>query len=405
MPDFYQTGSITTLPMLRERQEIRLDADLYEIRESRPMALILPCLSLELEHKGLDDVVRELGQVNYLTDIAVSIAAPDRDTYLKVANKFNGISTQSGEPPQFVWVDGPGVQSLVRELESEGFDLGQEGKSLSVWLAMGCLLLQSPIEVVATHDCDIKDYDRDLLARLLYPAAHPSLDYTFVKGYYPRFGDFLYGRVTRLLMFPLLQALKEVLPHNSLLEFMNSFRYPLAGECSMKFDFISRSNISRGWGVEISTLGEVFERVDVEEVCQVDLGPNYNHRHRELSPQNPNEGLHRMAIDVCKELFAMILGRSVEGALINHVREAYTRQAYGSIYRYRDLAAFNDLSFDVALEKETIDIFSRALFRAGQELSENRHSELKPANWKQIMVKLPNFLGKFGQTITEEAPR
>ena len=101
----------------------------------------------------------------------------------------------------------------------------------------------------------------------------------------------------------------------------------------------------------------------------------------------------------------MILGRSVEGALINHVREAYTRQAYGSIYRYRDLAAFNDLSFDVALEKETIDIFSRALFRAGQELSENRHSELKPANWKQIMVKLPNFLGKFGQTITEEAPR
>ena len=173
----------------------------------------------------------------------------------------------------------------------------------------------------------------------------------------------------------------------------------------MKFAFISRSDISRGWGVEISTLGEVFERVDVEEVCQVDLGSNYNHRHRELSPQNPNDGLHKMAIDVCTELFAMVLGRSVGGTLISHVREAYTRQAYGNIYRYRDLAAFNDLSFDVALEKETIEIFSRALFRAGQELSENRRSELNPANWKQIMVKLPNFLGKFGQTITAEAPR
>ena len=37
---------------------------------------------------------------------------------------------------------------------------------------------------LAIHDCDIVTYDRSLLARLLYPVAHPQFNYEFCKGYY-----------------------------------------------------------------------------------------------------------------------------------------------------------------------------------------------------------------------------
>ena len=65
--------------------------------------------------------------------------------------------------------------------------------------------------VIALHDCDIRDYDRVLLARLCFPIANPNLSYEFAKGYYSRVTDRLYGRVTRLFMTPLLRAMKSVL--------------------------------------------------------------------------------------------------------------------------------------------------------------------------------------------------
>lgn len=405
MADFYQTGLITTLSHLKDGQGPRLERVLDGLKEERPMALVLPCLSLELEYEGLGGVARELTKVNYLSRIVVSVSAPNRRTFLSVASKFEGVLTHSGEPPTFIWVDGPGISALCLELRRKGFNTGQLGKTLSVWLAHGWLLLKGSLEVVATHDCDIEGYDRELLARLLYPAADPKLDYDFVKGYYPRFGDCLYGRVTRLLVFPLLQAMRKVLPPSLLLEFIACFRYPLAGESSMKFDFISRSDISQGWGLEISTLAEVFENIEPEGVCQVDLGSNYNHRHRELSPENPDDGLHKMAIDVCKALLVALVDRTAKGALLGDIEEAYARFASGTIRRYRDLAVVNGLAFDVDREKEAVNTFSKALIRAGTELAGKCSSEPDRANWGQIMVKLPNFLGRFGETIEAEAPR
>ena len=65
--------------------------------------------------------------------------------------------------------------------------------------------------MVAVHDCDIRDYARELLARLCFPTVHPNLNYEFAKGYYGRVTDRLYGRVTRLFMTPLLRAMKSVL--------------------------------------------------------------------------------------------------------------------------------------------------------------------------------------------------
>ena len=72
-----------------------------------------------------------------------------------------------------------------------------------------------------------------MLARLFYPVAHPAFSYQFCKGYYFRLAEGrLKGRVSRLLVTPLLRALKIVLGSSEYLEYLDSFRYPLAGEFS-----------------------------------------------------------------------------------------------------------------------------------------------------------------------------
>ena len=49
------------------------------------------------------------------------------------------------------------------------------------------------------------------------------MNYEFAKGYYSRVTDRLHGRVTRLFMTPLLQAMKAVLGPIPLLEYLGSF--------------------------------------------------------------------------------------------------------------------------------------------------------------------------------------
>ena len=94
---------------------------------------------------------------------------------------------------------------------------------------MGYVLATGKAESVALHDCDILTYDRGLLARLIYPVANPLFNYEFCKGYYARVADGkINGRVSRLLVTPLIRALQKVVGHNEYLEYMDSFRYPLA---------------------------------------------------------------------------------------------------------------------------------------------------------------------------------
>mgnify|MGYP000355571150 CR=1 FL=1 len=73
-----------------------------------------------------------------------------------------------------------------------------QGKSKNMWTCMGYLIACADTSVMAIHDCDILTYEREMLARLVYPVANPSFPYQMSKGYYPRIGgDKLNGRLPR----------------------------------------------------------------------------------------------------------------------------------------------------------------------------------------------------------------
>ena len=199
MADFHQGGVITTLHRLGPPNVDRLEAELLRHSRTRPIALVLPCLISELRGPGLKGIVDTLRKVPYLRQIVVSISGTeDRGGYDEMRSFFDGVTTVDGAPPTLVWNSGPRVEALYDTLREEGLDPGVGGKGRSTWLAFGYVLAAHRARVIATHDCDILDYRRDLLARLCYPTANPNMSYEFAKGYYSRVSDRMHGRVTRL---------------------------------------------------------------------------------------------------------------------------------------------------------------------------------------------------------------
>ena len=212
MADFHQTGVITSLHRLGKPDLPRLERELMHYAEERPIALVLPSLYSEIHGPALKRIVEELIQVPYLTQCVLSLSGPAGPAeYRKFRELVEPIRSMDDEPATVIWNQGPRIQALIQRLRDEGLDPGSEGKGRANWLAYGYVLATHRARVVATHDCDILDYDRDLLARLVFPTANPNMSYEFAKGYYSRVSDRMHGRVTRLFMTPLIRAMKSVL--------------------------------------------------------------------------------------------------------------------------------------------------------------------------------------------------
>ena len=134
------------------------------------------------------------------------------------------------------------------------------------------MLATDRADAIALHDCDIVTYDRSLLARLIYPMANQQFSYQFAKGYYPRIAnESLNGRVTRLLVTPLIRSLEQVAGESEYLTYLDGFRYPLAGEFSFRRDVIPDIRMPSDWGLEMGTLSEMFRNYSNNKLCQVDI--------------------------------------------------------------------------------------------------------------------------------------
>ena len=70
--------------------------------------------------------------------------------------------------------------------------------------------------------------------------------------------------------------------HN-FLEYLDSFRYILAGEFSMRADLARINRIPGDWGLEMGVLAEVYRNCSLRRICQVEITDFYEHKHQPLS--------------------------------------------------------------------------------------------------------------------------
>lgn len=244
------------------------------------------------------------------------------------------------------------------------------GKGRNAWYCFGYAIASGRVEAMALHDCDIITYDRKMLARLLYPVADPRLNFTFCKGFYYRATeDYLSGRVTRLLISPLLRALKAFFGPVEYLEYLDSFRYLLAGEFSMRVDVAKTIRIPSNWGLEVGILSEVLRNNALNRICQVDIADRYDHKHQPLSPDDPESGLPRMSVDISRAIFVKLASYGIEFSegMFRSIKATYFRIALDLVAQYHADAVVNGLSVDQHKEEAVVDLFSQNIYKAGEE--------------------------------------
>jgi glucosyl-3-phosphoglycerate synthase len=401
MSDFSQTGAIATLHRLGQPNLARLEADLENFSLETPITLVLPCHVRELGTRALKLILRELKSVTYIKQIVVGI---DGATQQRSWKKARTLFRQLPQRPTLLWNDGPRMQQLFQKIEDANLSAGQGGKGRNVWICFGYVLASEQTRMVAVHDCDILTYNRELLARLCYPVAHPSLGFDFCKGYYARTSDRLNGRVMRLMLTPMVHALRSILGPHPFLTYMDAFRYPLAGEFSMDVDLVRRARIPHDWALEVGLLAEIFRNCAPRAICQSDLCDNYDHKHQELSPRDADKGLNKMAVDIAKSFFRRMAGEGIklDAGLFDTLLSAYMRQAEDTLRFYGADAAINGLHFPRHEEETAVTTFVRSIRVAAKAfLDDPLWSPLIP-NWNRIQSALPSFFDELNDAVKRD---
>tara|TARA_X000000950_G_scaffold100633_1_gene127212 strand:- start:1292 stop:2506 length:1215 start_codon:yes stop_codon:yes gene_type:complete len=389
MSDFHQNGFITTFHNFRTKDLNLIESELNEFSKVRPMQLLLPSLYSELSGSALPDIIEKLKKVSYLKQITIGLDNANKKEFLHAKKFFS----QLPQKVRIVWHNGPNMMAVSNLLRENGLDNSNPGKGRNVWYCMGYIYGLKNCEAVALHDCDILTYDTEMLARLFYPIANPAYNFYFCKGYYSRIAEGkMNGRVGRLLVSPLISAMKKMNHNNSsYLDFLSSFRYTLAGEFSFRRRLIRDVRIPSDWGLEVGILSEIQRNFANNMVCQVDIADKYDHKHQSISFDDPEKGLSKMSIDIIKTLIRKQASQGIgyNRDTLRALKATYYRTALDYISSYSYDAEMNDIKLDINTEESYVELFSENIMKAGERVLDNPVKLNLMPNWSRVRSAVP----------------
>jgi len=401
MADFFQNGVITTLQRLGNRTLEDLEKELNTYASRHPMVLLLPALYSEFETPAMHKIIEELKYVTYLQKVILGLDCATKEQFEEVKKLMSVLSCEV----DVLWNDGPRIQSLYAELTAEGFSgLDRAGKGRNVWTMIGYGMTDETSYAFALHDCDIINYSREIPARLFFPIVHPALDFEFNKGFYSRVSDKLHGRATRLLYTPLIHSLEILFGKNRYLDYMESFRYSLSGEFAFIRSLGRGIAISPSWGLEVSTLSEVYKNTSNRRICQTEIMETYEHKHQDLGSQNSGGGIYKMANDIAKTLFRVMAQEGVvfSPASFKTLQATYYQESRFEISKYNALSKLNNLKYNRENEINAVETFESAIKEATTEFYEDPMGIPSLSPWITVRSVLPNFSDTFKKYVKED---
>ncbi len=355
MGDFSQNGIISTLHDFGTKSTSVIESELSKFSEQRKMELILPCLYSELEGEALPKIVDEISKTKYLDHIIIGLDKANEAQAKKAWKFFKKLKT----PFSILWNDGPALKKLDQELKKNNL---------------------APSELGKGH-------------------------FEFCKGYYPRVANNkMNGRVARLLVFPLLTALEKTIGKSDYLNFMKSFKYPLAGEFSFRRNVLPELRISSDWGIEVGILSEMQRSFSPQNICQVDLADTYDHKHQVLSLDDETKGLSRMSIDIIKTFIKKLAtqGNTFSREKFRSLKATYYRSALDLIDIYRSDAAMNGLELDSHTEEKAVELFAINIMKAGEAFIQNPMDTPFIPTWSRVKSAIPDFLGRLEKVVNDD---
>ncbi len=319
MPDFLQSGPVLTLPLLHAADSAGMERDLAAWTADRPLALALPCHVRDFHSKAMRGILDKLAGIPWVQRAVIGL---------------DGATMEEATIARELITD-PRFTLLHRT--------GAPGKGANLRDCLGALQ-QYSLFAVAMHDCDIRHYSREFLARLCWPVLHPEAGLHACKGYYARTATGLHGRVFRLFLQPLLRACTEHLPAHPWLQFLTSLRYPLSGELCVRIDVLPKLPLPDGWDVELALLSSLHRQQ--VPMCQSELCAAYDHKHQEPA------ALAEMAAVLFRRLIHTLHEHGVHSGdlsapLLSSARHHAEQATHGSSL----MAAMNGLRHDAQAER------------------------------------------------------
>jgi len=418
MADFHQEPLITTLHALYEAFDrgtylANLERRLEQHSQHEHVTLLLPSLYSEMHRAGvLDNIIDQIKEVRYLSNIVVALGgAPEEAQFLEAKTYFSQLEGPDRDV-RIVWIDGPLVQGLLGEMAERGIPTGEQGKGQSVWMSLGYLFARDESDVIALHDCDIVTYDRLLLGRLIEPVANPNNDFQFCKGYYARISPnerAMKGRATRLFVTPFVDTLAQIMCQRNHIElerffqYHRAFKYPLAGEFCFTSDLARGLNVAYDWGLEVATLSQVYDQLTARQIAQIDLAPNYEHKHQDMSPDDTNRGLHRMVVDIAKFYLTYMRSHGVplDDAFVDMVLHTYYQRAIKYVRKYSYDADVNGLAFDLYEEETAAGHFRGFLWDAWMQSKGPQEAKLLPS-WNRVAYVFPDIYERLMSAVEQD---
>jgi len=392
-----------------------------------------------------DNIIKHLKEVKYLSSIIFGLDnASDAE-----AKQLGEILRSCGLRNFLIQHNnGPGFSGIYARLSEAGFGVNQMGKGRNMFLSFG-IALALGAQCIGVIDADIRTFHRRQLDRLFYPAV--ALNYQFSKAFYARLkGNTLYGRAKRLLLDPLLIALKRKFTDTQevkvlrIVDFLLNFHYQLSGEVVFDNSLLRRMHFATNWGVEIFTLIEVYRKASTIAQVEICEGP-FDHKHQPVSEADRSQGLHKMGVDIVTTLLnALVIGEGLEISdyFIRDLTLTYLDVADNLIKMYADNAAFSGLTYDRNMEESIVrTVFKDAILNAGDLLISpyrltdrflsfvTAHEEFRPflekglgqaisqagmkignylyetpqtVSWDRVMMKLPRIMYEIIDVIEEE---
>ena len=361
--------------------------------------LVIPLLATEFTDPNnlpvFENILKQLRDVTYLSRIIFGLdrASEEEVLLLRDLIKKHGIRNFLIQ-----WNDGPGFKSIYTQLNEAGFNIQEPGKGKNMFLSFG-IAIALGAESIGLLDADIKTFRRVQLDRLLYPVV--ALNYDFSKAYYARMMEReLFGRVKRLLLDPLLLALKRRFTESNeykmlhLIDFLLGFHYQLSGEVAFHVDLLKKMRFATNWGVEIFTLIEVYRKASSTAQVMFTREP-FDHKHQDISRGgDKTKGLNRMAVDIVTTLMnALVIeeGLEISDTFFRDLAITYQAVAEEQIKKYSDDASFSNLKYDRDDEEYLAkNIFPNSILYAGELLTSpyriterflrfvNSHPEFQP---------------------------
>ena len=410
MSDFHQDGIITTLHDLhdcfeRQAYQLALEKRLMAYAGRMRICLLLPCLHSEMRNEQvLGNILSEIQGAAYIHLVIVALGGAKDATQFQEAKEYFERLRTPGRDVKVVWVDGPRIQELFHEIAVREIPVGVQGKGQSVWISLGYVFARDDCEVIALHDCDIVTYNRILLGRLIEPTANPNNDFEFCKGFYARISPkekAMKGRVTRIFVMPFVDALKTIMHERGnhelerFFDYHRSFKYPLAGEFSFSARVARGMDFAYDWGLEVATLSQAYHRVIARKIAQIDLIPNYEHKHQDLSPEDAQKGLHRMVVDIAKFYLTYMRshGFPLHDAFVDMLLHTYYNNALKFIKSFSDDAEVNELVFDRHQEELSARYFRGFLWTAWEQSKGPHESTLIPS-WNRVIFSYPEIYSR-----------